>query len=208
MIAFWLLAIALIVSAVFTITQKKPVYSVVGLLANFAVLAMLYLALSAEFLAVIQIVVYSGAILILFLFVIALLSSGVAPFNVGPDRLSRVAGPAIVLCALALVLLLVGVEREPLGIVPSSRLPTSIAGPVGAANVFGSVGDFGAALFTTYLLPFEITAFILMVAVIGVVVLAGDAAPQATRAKPRRRGQRVRESIVKESPPREKGVVR
>ena len=62
------------------LAAKKPVYSVVALLLNFAALAVLYVTLSAEFLAVMQIIVYSGAILVLFVFVIALLSSGVAPF--------------------------------------------------------------------------------------------------------------------------------
>ena len=71
MIAFWALGTILIASAVWTITARKPVYSVVGLLLNFATLAVLYVTLSAEFLAVIQIIVYSGAILILFVFVIA-----------------------------------------------------------------------------------------------------------------------------------------
>ena len=66
--------LAMIASALFTVTAKKPVYSVVGLLANFIALAITYLTLHAEFLAVMQIVVYSGAILILFVFVIALLS--------------------------------------------------------------------------------------------------------------------------------------
>jgi hypothetical protein len=70
---------------------------------------------------------------------------------------------------------------------------------VGTANVFGSVGDFGVALFTVQLLPFEVTAFILMVAVIGVVVLAGDAAPQRTHGThpKRRRSASEREPIVK-----------
>ena len=86
MIAFWILAVLMVASAVFTVSAKKPVYSVIGLLANFVCLAGMYLELQAEFLAVIQIVVYSGAILILFVFVIALLSSGVRPFDVGPDR--------------------------------------------------------------------------------------------------------------------------
>ena len=79
MIAFWALAVVLIASAVWTVSASTPVYSVVALLLNFATLAVLYLTLSAEFLAVIQIIVYSGAILILFVFVIALLSSGTAP---------------------------------------------------------------------------------------------------------------------------------
>ena len=94
LIAFWILALLLVASAVFVITAEKPVYSVVGLLLNFVVLAIMYLTLSAEFLAVIQIIVYSGAISILFLFVIALLSSGVKPFDVGPDRLPKALVPA------------------------------------------------------------------------------------------------------------------
>jgi NADH-quinone oxidoreductase subunit J len=195
-IAFWLLAIALIASAIFTVTARKPVYSVIGLLANFAALAILYLTLSAEFIAIVQILIYSGAILILFVFVIALLSSGVAPFKVGPDRMPRALGPALVLLIVTLGLLVYGISRAPIDIVPKS--PTSIAGPVGAAGVFGSVYDFGVALFTTNLLPFEVTAFILMVAVIGVVLLAGDAAPAPTLGShaPQRRA-RKREPIVK-----------
>ncbi|MBD5654508.1 MAG: NADH-quinone oxidoreductase subunit J, partial [Candidatus Eremiobacteraeota bacterium] len=64
--------------------------------------------------------------------------------------------------------------------------------------VFGSVGDFGVALFTAQLLPFEVTAFILMVAVIGVVLIAGDASPQPTLGShPEKKRSRERESIVK-----------
>ena len=95
MTLFWILAVILIASAVFTVTQRSPVYSVVGLLTNFLALAALYLTLNAEFLAIIQVVVYSGAILMLFVFVIALLSSGVGPFREGPDRLPRVLLPAL-----------------------------------------------------------------------------------------------------------------
>ena len=190
MIAFWVLAVLMIASAVFTVTAKKPVYSVVGLLANFVCLAAMYLELQAEFLAVIQIVVYSGAILILFVFVIALLSSGVRPFEVGPNRARFVLYPAVVLAALALAAIAVTALRTPVAVVQP-------VGETGAANAFGSVGDFGVALFTTNLLPFEVTAFILMVAVIGVVLIAGDDdAVTGSRRKKRRPGQR--ESIVKD----------
>ena len=89
MIGFVILALVMIGSALFTVTAKKPVYSVVGLLLNFIALAITYLTLHAEFLAVMQIVVYSGAILILFVFVIALLSSGTKPFEPGPNRMPR-----------------------------------------------------------------------------------------------------------------------
>ena len=102
MIAFWILAIVMLVSAIWCVTATRPIYSVVALLGNFLMLAIMYLTLNAEFLAVIQMIVYSGAILILFLFVIALLSSGIAPFSVGPDRLPRIAYPAIALTLIAL----------------------------------------------------------------------------------------------------------
>src|SRR5580700_5386362 len=95
MIAFWAVGTILVASAVWTIAASKPVYSVVALLLNFAALAVLYLTLSAEFLAVIQIIVYSGAILVLFVFVIALLSSGTAPFAAGPNRMPRIMVPAL-----------------------------------------------------------------------------------------------------------------
>ena len=176
MTLFWILGVLLVASAVFVISQRKPVYSVVGLLFHFAVLAVFFLTLNAEFLAVIQIVIYSGAILILFVFVIALLSSGVAPFSVGPNRMPKAAIPAGLIAFVALALVVYGILRAPLVNAPRAAT-TSIPGAVGAPNVFGSVADFGKALFTTHLLPFEMTAFILMVAVIGVVALAGETTP-------------------------------
>ena len=190
MIEFWILAILMIASAVFVISAKKPVYSVVGLLGNFIALAAMYLTLQAEFLAVMQIVVYSGAILILFVFVIALLSSGVTPFDVGPDKARGLAIPAAVFGVLALVAIVVTAIRS--GI----HAGAAPGGATGDAGVFGSVASFGASLFTTNLLPFEVTAFLLMVSVIGVVLIAGDEGPGGV---PRRKKRRAieREPIVK-----------
>ena len=121
-------------SAVWTITAKKPVYSVVGLLANFAALAALYLTLYAEFLAVMQIIVYSGAILVLFVFVIALLSSGVAPFAQGPNRLPKISVPAIVLVLVATRLSGVRALAHRCSAARRSRLRRSNLGPVGNAG--------------------------------------------------------------------------
>lgn len=196
MIGFWVLSVILIASAVWTVSARKPVYSVVALLVNFAALAVLYITLSAEFLAVMQIIVYSGAILVLFVFVIALLSSGVAPFSAGPNRMPKAIVPAIVVVAAAfgfMVVALVGFTMiQPLS--AGGNL-----GPVGSAAVFGSVEDFGRALFTVHLLPFEITALVLMVAVIGVVLVAGGrhglVPPTRRRAEQVRRA--VREAILR-----------
>jgi NADH-quinone oxidoreductase subunit J len=188
-IGFIVLSLVMIASALFTVTAKKPVYSVVGLLVNFIALAITYLTLHAEFLAVIQIVVYSGAILILFVFVIALLSSGTKPFEPGPNRMPRALAPAVLFGVIGFAAIAIAISK-------TIFAPVTIAGLTGEANVFGSVADFGTALFTTNLLPFEVTAFVLMVAIIGVVLLAGDEAPG--RRAPKRQ---TREPI---SPPRER----
>lgn len=196
MTLFWVLGILLVASAVMTVTQKSPVYSVVGLLANFLTLAALFMTLDAEFLGIIQIVVYGGAILMLFVFVIALLSSGTGPFREGPNRLPFARGPALAIVLPAFGALVYAALRLPL--LPGTVVaPTSQVGQVGQAGVFGSIADFGAALFTTHLLPFEVTAFILMVAVIGVVLIASDAVPQRTRGRHKARPPREREPIVK-----------
>lgn len=192
MSVFWILGAILIVSAVWTIAASKPVYSVVALLLNFATLAVLYITLSAEFLAVIQIIVYSGAILILFVFVIALLSSGVAPFAMGPNRLPKIWIPGAILTLAALGFLVYAVSA----VQPFPAPPT---GPVGAANVFGSVADFGKALFTVQLLPFEVTALVLMVAVIGVITLGGEQMGDAEGHRGQARSDRqMREAILRE----------
>jgi NADH-quinone oxidoreductase subunit J len=187
-IGFAALSLVMIASAIFTVTARKPVYSVVGLLVNFIALAATYLMLQAEFLAVIQIVVYSGAILVLFVFVIALLSSGVKPFDIGPDLMPKIRWPALAFALVAVAGIVAVVVR---GVVA----PHAVAGQTGDANVFGSVADFGNALFLQNILPFEVTAFILMVAVIGVVLLAGDESPG------RRAPRRPREPIVKPREP-------
>jgi NADH-quinone oxidoreductase subunit J len=182
MVAFWILGVTMIASAIWCISASKPVYSVVALLLNFAALAATYLTLNAEFLAVIQLIVYSGAILILFLFVMALLSTGVTPFSVGPNKLPRIGIPAVIVLLIGLGFFSYAVNRTA-SVVAVNSTPSSPVGTVGTANVFGSVGDFGKALFTTYLLPFEITALVLMVAVIGVILLAGDQAPYVPSKK-------------------------
>ncbi len=196
MILFFILAIVLVASAVFTVTQKSPVYSVVGLLTNFLTLATLYFTLNAEFIGIIQIVVYSGAILMLFVFVIALLSSGIGPFGEGPNRLPRIVIPTILVGLAGLGFVTYGLLHA--GASPAHAPVGSTLGPVGSAGVFGSVADFGVALFTTHLLPFEATAFVLMVAVIGVVLIASDSVPQrtvGTHVAAKRKTER--ESIVK-----------
>lgn len=191
MTAFWILSVILVASAVWTIAARKPVYSVVALLLNFAALAVLYVTLSAEFLAVIQIIVYSGAILVLFVFVVALLSSGVEPFAVGPNLLPRIWRPAAVIVLAGLAFLVFADVRAPMA-------PLRSSGAVGAAGVFGSIADFGKTLFTIQLLPFEVTALILMVAVIGVITLGGEQMREPSRRHEAKVERTMREAILRE----------
>jgi len=201
-LVFVILAVALIASALIVVTAKNPVHSVVALLANFAALAVFYLSLSAEFVAMIQIIVYSGAILILFVFVIALLGAGTTVTDLGANRLARIVTPTVIVGVLALVVLGLSLLHAPspqgggmLGaatVLPGGENQiAAITITPGAPGAFGSIADFGRALFTTYLLPFELTAFVLLIAVIGVVVLAGGSVQE-------RRGKAAaREPIAK-----------
>ena len=171
MIAFWILAVAMVATAIWCITAKKPVYSVVALLGHFAALAAMFLTLNAEFLAAMQVIVYSGAIMILFVFVIALLSSGVAPFSVGPNRLPRIGYPVVALVLISLGFLTYALAR------------VSVTTP--ASSPSGS--PLG-----------QVTALILMVAVIGVILLAGDQPPTAPTSRQAAEVRReMREAILR-----------
>ncbi|HEV2909602.1 MAG TPA: NADH-quinone oxidoreductase subunit J, partial [Candidatus Eremiobacteraceae bacterium] len=87
-VLFWICAVVLIASGIWVVASRQPVHSVVGLIVNFTALGVLFLMLSAEFLAMMQILIYAGAILVLFLFVIALLTIGAQPIERGAGRLA------------------------------------------------------------------------------------------------------------------------
>lgn len=164
MIALFIIAgLLAITGALGVVLAKQPVHQVLATVLNFIGLAVLYLSLTAEFLAVMQIIIYGGAVMVLFLFVISLLTVGKAPIEPDGGKLSgqQVAGWSIgggILLMLAVV-----------GIVGTQATEVATVD----VNSFGGVKHFGMELLTTHLLPFELTAFVLMVAVIGVVILVG-----------------------------------
>jgi NADH-quinone oxidoreductase subunit J len=159
-VLFWICTVILILTGIGVISSRHPVHSVIGLIVNFSALAVLFLTLSAEFLAMIQIIIYAGAILVLFLFVITLLTIGTAPVESGPSRLGFQAEPSIVAGLAALAFLAAGVRG-------AQTIP-----PPAAPPEFGLVGTFGLQLLTTHLFAFEVTGFVLLVAVLGVVLMA------------------------------------
>ncbi len=161
-VLFWICAAVILIAGVGVIASRQPVHSVVGLIVTFAGLAVLFLTLSGDFLAMIQIIIYAGAILVLFLFVIALLTIGAQPIERGPGRLQFQAVPSVVAGLAALVAMGAGV-RGAAWSASSASVPAD----------FGSVATFGNELLTTHIFAFEVTAFILLVAIVGVVLMAG-----------------------------------
>jgi NADH-quinone oxidoreductase subunit J len=158
---FLAFAVLMVASALGVILQRNPVRSALSLVITLFLLAVTFLFLDAYLVALLQVIVYAGAIMVLFLFVIMLLNLGVEPQD--PGRLGlKMFGT---LAASLLALELIAVARAP-GPMPGS-------GMAGATPpYFGTVEALGTRLFTHYVLPFEITSILLLVAIIGAVVMA------------------------------------
>jgi NADH-quinone oxidoreductase subunit J len=162
-IAFYLFGAVAILASLLVIGQRNPIYSVLLLVASFGALSGLYVLLDAPFVAVIQIIIYAGAIMVLFLFVVMLLNAPQedteydvrthSMLRPGPMRFGAV-------LALAFVIELVWALSR-----------SAPEGPFGAAPV-SSVAAIGRTLFTDYAFPFEVTSILILVAMVGAVVLA------------------------------------
>ena len=159
-IVFTITAIVAIIGAAAMLISRNAVHSALFMLLNFSSIAVLYLLLRAPFLFAVQLIVYAGAIIVLFLFVVMLLGAERAE-----DEADRLAWQRPVALAMGLVLLAEAVYVFFLR--SGAVMGTAAAGD----DTFGAPIKIGEALFTTYLLPFEITSVILLAALIGVVVL-------------------------------------
>jgi NADH-quinone oxidoreductase subunit J len=162
-IAFYLLGAFAIVASLLVIAQRNPIYSVMLLIASFGALSGLYVLLDAPFVAVIQIIVYAGAIMVLFLFVVMLLN---APHEETEydERVHPLLRPGPMRFGAVLALALAVELWWALG-----RGGDTGAFPGGAVT---SVAVIGRALFTEYAFPFEVTSVLILVAMVGAVVLA------------------------------------
>jgi NADH-quinone oxidoreductase subunit J len=159
-ILFLVFAGIAVICGVLVVTQRHPVASALSLVGVMAALAVLYLMLGAQFIAAAQVIVYAGAIMVLFVFVIMLL-------NAGAERPTR--GSVFVpLAGAPLLVALLGVMAYVLWRV----FPGTVHVRFGDFPGGGSPLDVGRALFTTYLLPFEITSVLVLIAIVGAVVLA------------------------------------
>jgi NADH-quinone oxidoreductase subunit J len=165
MLPFYLFSAAAIVASMLVIAQRNPIYSVLLLIASFGALSGLYVLLDAPFVAVIQIIVYAGAIMVLFLFVVMLLN---APQEETPEDLARTT------VARARGAVTVGTMLAAALIVELVWALTKSGGESGAfpGAAVTSVRSIGKLLFTEYAFAFEVTSVLILVAMVGAVVLA------------------------------------
>lgn len=161
LILFLVLSLVAIAAAIGMLISPNPVYSALFLVINFSTVAVFYLILGAPFIAMAQITIYAGAIMVLFLFVIMLLGAEkLAPGKVLPYQKPLAIGLAIVLMVESVYAVL---ARNPSN--------AEIIVPTEAANSIEAMRDLGIMLFSDYLLPFEVTSILLLVAMIGAIVL-------------------------------------
>lgn len=175
-IVFWTLAVLILGLGILVISARSAVHSVLFLVVNFLLVAVLYVTLGAEFVAVIQVLVYAGGIVVLYLFVVMLVNLKKAPERFSDPR--RVARSGLILAGAVLA------EVIAIGVYSAARGGGGAAtGALGAADTpfAGCEADFpvgcnteqiGWVLYTSYLIPFEVASMLLLVAMIGAIVLA------------------------------------
>jgi len=157
-IFFFYFAAVIAGTSILVVALRNPVYSALSLLIMFFHVAGLYVTLHAEFLAAVQIVVYAGAILVLYLFVVMLLS--IKSEERYHNQLPVAGLLGVVLCTEVILLL---IQSQTGAAAPAASEP--VTGP-------GNTEMIGEALYSTYLFPFEVASLILLVAMIGAIILA------------------------------------
>ena len=182
-ILFWIFALASVGGALFVVSRKNLIAAVMGMVGSFLGIAAIYMMLYAQFLAVIQMLVYAGAIMVLFVFVVMILNrpedEPVAPAG----RIGQgIGGIAILYLVGRLVLMLTQVQMPD----PKVALAAPLVTPQGHA--WGSVGAVGTDLFGPGLFPFEAISILLLIAVVGAIAIARplhaeDDAPAKARSE-------------------------
>ena len=161
LIFFLILSLIAIATALGRLLSRNAIYSALFLVLNFATVAVFYLLLGAPFIAMAQITVYAGAIMVLFLFVIMLLGAESLP----KSEVLPWQRPLAVFLAVALA-----VEATFL-FITRARPAGDILAPAETVNMMDSLREMGMLLFNQYLLPFEVTSVLLLVAMVGAIVL-------------------------------------
>ncbi len=158
-VLFIVFATVAVVCAFNLVLQKHPISSALSLIGVMGSLAVLYLLLGAEFIAMAQMIVYGGAVMVLFIFVIMLLNAGAEKAS-GKSWFAQIAGLPLLLAFVAVMAFLI-----------RAFLPR-MAGVQFGSWVGGTAERIGQMLFTEYLLPFEVISILILVAILGAVILA------------------------------------
>ena len=158
LIVFLVLAVVAVLGAVSLILQRHPIHSALSLIVVMVALAGLYLLMGAEFVAAVQIIVYGGAIMVLFVFVIMLLNAGVEE-RTNFSKLATYAGVPLAVAIAGLIA----------AAILKSSANLSTAGPNGALT---STKNLSMLLLREFVYPFELTSFLVLVAILGAIVLA------------------------------------
>ncbi len=157
---FFIFGALCIAGALNLLLQRHPINSALSLIVVMTSLAVLYLLLGAEFLAAAQVIVYSGAIMVLFVFVIMLLNAGAETASFQVSRFVRYLGIILLVAFLGLISFII-----------QAALPKT-EGVVFGAFQGGTALEIGRKLFTSYLWPFEVTSVLILIAIVGAIVLA------------------------------------
>ncbi len=181
---FWFFAAVAVVSAGLVVAMRNPIASAFWLVSTMLCLAAMFFLLNAQFIGVVQILVYAGAVMVLFLFVIMLLNLGRAPSDLRRAP-AWLVGVLLVGVLASQLMPLGGYTRERLaleytrstalaspGVVFDSTMSVTGMDPATATLERGVPGDIAAPLFQQYLVPFELTSILLLAAIVGAVVLA------------------------------------
>jgi len=162
LILFLILTLVAAFSSVMVITRKNPILSAVYLILNFFALAGIYLLLNAQFLSVVQVIVYAGAIMILFLFVIMLINTENEASILTDKKPIKVFAIFIAVLVFSQIAYLIFYSN------PSGLSHGTIENSIKA----GQIESIGRELYTTYILPFLIAGYLLLVATMGAIILA------------------------------------
>jgi len=191
LILFSVFAAIAVAGALNLLIQRHPISSALSLIVVMGSLAVEYLLLGAEFVAAIQVIIYAGAIMVLFVFVIMLLNAGVEERTQGSKVAMIIGFPAMLAVGLLLAWVLV-------------RAPNF--GSVNVGAMYGPPKAIGWLLFHDFLLPFEVTSVLVLIAIMGAVVLASPVRSRFSRPQPEPERQSAKFAAASESAPQEETV--
>lgn len=161
LILFYIFAAIVLFGALKTVTAKNPVHAALYLVLTFCISAMIWMLMQAEFLGIVLIVVYVGAVMVLFLFVVMMLNIDIEEMRAGFWRHAPVAGIVGVLMAVALILILANPKTNLAAFGSMQDIPAD----------YSNIRDLGSQIYTTYLLPFELAAVLLLLGMVAAIAL-------------------------------------